>query len=112
MQLLRTHPTDWNPSSAKVTLNVCTEACIVPSDEESARLSYGHVVVLDDFITDSIRKELFESINLPDWRETDDPLPTKWRKETYDVVGQSPSWGLSVGLRIEAMMRMHGMFVG
>ena len=97
MQLVQTYPTEWNPKSVKVTLNVCTEACIVPSDEESARLSYGHVVVLDDFITDTIRKELFELVNLPNWLETDDPLQTKWHKATCDVVDQPPSWGLRVG---------------
>lgn len=98
MRLLTTHATNWDPKSVRVTLNVCTEACIVPSDEESARLSYGHVVVLDGFITEEMRKELFELVNQPGWRESQDPQNEKWQRATCDTDKAMPTWGLKVEL--------------
>ena len=37
-------PTDWDPASAEVTLNVRLDGCIVPSEAspEGARISYSH----------------------------------------------------------------------
>ena len=37
-------PTDWDPASAAVTLNVRLDGCIVPSEAsaEGARIAYSH----------------------------------------------------------------------
>lgn len=101
MQKILTHPTEWDPKTAKVTLNVCTEACIVPTGETAARLSYGHVVVLDDFFGEEERKRLFEMVNGSKWTETQqNPNPDNWERATCDQVGQIPSWGLKVRKRL------------
>ena len=95
MQKLQTRLTQWEAKDAKVTLNVCTEACIVPSDATSARLSYGHIVVLDDFFNEELRKDIFEAVNCPDWREDwQRPPEPKWERSTCDQTDQPPSWGL------------------
>ena len=94
MQKVLTHPTQWEPKNAKVAINICTEACIVPSDADSARLSYGHVVVLDDFFDETMRKDLFDCVNIPQWREDEAPPETRWQRATCDQAGLPPSWGL------------------
>ena len=94
MQRVLTQPTPWDPKNAKVAINICTEACIVPSDTNSARLSYGHVVVLDDFFDETMRKDLFDCVNTPQWRENKPPPETRWQRATCDQAGLPPSWGL------------------
>ncbi|PRW50819.1 hypothetical protein C2E21_5446 [Chlorella sorokiniana] len=55
-------PTDWDPASAEVTLNVRLDGCIVPSEAspEGARIAYSHAVVIDDFIDEGTRQQLLD----------------------------------------------------
>lgn len=64
---LRTHPTEWNPSEAKVAMNLCLEGGVAEVSEGKARLNFGHVVVLDDFVTEETRIRLFEMICEKGW---------------------------------------------
>eukprot|EP00210_Caulerpa_lentillifera_P001733 g1664.t1 len=92
---LTTKDTEWNPADVKVTLNICTEACIVPSDEHSARLSLAHVIVLDEFLNQSLQQELLETITEKNWTESaSSPPGSNWSRETCDQAGLPASWGL------------------
>lgn len=64
---LRCCSTEWNPADVRVTMNLVLEASIVPLHDQGARLSFGHVVVLDDFITDEMGKALLELITEKGW---------------------------------------------
>ena len=61
-RLLPTQPTDWDPSSVQPAINVRLDGCIVPSEAapEGARISYSHLVVLDEFISDETRQQLLD----------------------------------------------------
>lgn len=59
---LRCCSTEWNPADVKVTMNLVLEASIEAVNDQEARLSFGHVVVLDNFITDEMGKALLELI--------------------------------------------------
>lgn len=62
LQPITTHPTSWRPSSARVTLNISLDACIVPDASGDARVDKAHLIVLDDFIGENERMELLDFI--------------------------------------------------
>lgn len=66
--LLPCGQTDWDPSSATVALNATLDGCIVPSEAapEGARVSYSHLVVLDDFLPDALRQQLLDFLTVPE----------------------------------------------
>ena len=57
---LATRETDWDASNVTPTLNLRLDGRIVPSNgaPSGARVSYSHLVVLDDFIGEPERAEL------------------------------------------------------
>lgn len=59
-RLLETHETEWNPSDVAPTLNIRLDGRIVPTAAPpgSARVSFSHLVVLDDFIGEPERAAL------------------------------------------------------
>lgn len=63
---IATHPTDWRLASPP-TLNIALDGCIVPCGD-GARVDYAHVVVLDDFIDEPIRKQLMDFLTAPGWQ--------------------------------------------
>ncbi len=65
---LETHETSWQPSHARLTLNVTLDAMIVPSASGAARVDTAHLVVLDDFIGEEERRELLDFITEPGGR--------------------------------------------
>lgn len=95
-ELLKQKETDWDPKEVNAVLKICTEACIVPSDEHSARLTFSHVVVLDNFISASLQQQLFESVTEKGWDEKSHPPISKWIRQTCDQAGLPPTWGLNV----------------
>ncbi|GMH32424.1 hypothetical protein BSKO_00258 [Bryopsis sp. KO-2023] len=84
----------WSPSDVKVTMNVCLEGAVVPTNNDEVRFSFGHLVVLDDFIPDSTRQGLLDLITEKDWKATQNPPLAKWEKETCDQAGFPKTWGL------------------
>lgn len=62
---LQVHESPWDPDSTACTLNVALDGCIVPSESLGARVDKAHVVVLDDFVSPSDRKELLDWITEP-----------------------------------------------
>eukprot|EP00803_Ostreobium_quekettii_P005945 evm.model.scf_1775.4 EVM.evm.TU.scf_1775.4 scf_1775:24224-27288(+) len=93
-RLLKTHSTEWTPSDAKVSLNVALESCFLPTADGGHRVSWGHVVVLDNFIPDAVREKLLGLITMPGWDHTKGPPLEKWERETCDQAGLPRSWGL------------------
>lgn len=92
---LKVRETDWDPKDVKITLNLCTEACIVPTGAHSARLSFGHLLVFDDFLSKELQQELFQSITNEDWTEArNSPPGPRWSRQTCDQAGLPPTWGL------------------
>lgn len=114
---IKTQPTSWDPRSVNVTMNVRLDGAIVPSaglsSSMGARVSYSHVVVLDDFVDDVSRKQLLSFLTSPDddleskRKEenyqspktnasiTSYPLPGRvWERQTMDYPGAAPSWGV------------------
>ena len=65
LEPVKTHDTDWQPSSARVTLNVCVDAMIVPSESGGARVDKANLVILDSFIGEEERAELLACITEP-----------------------------------------------
>ncbi|GAB4818432.1 hypothetical protein N2152v2_005478 [Parachlorella kessleri] len=66
-RFLATHPTAWEPPAAGPTLNVRLDGCIVPSEAapEGGRVSYSQLLVLNDFIDDSMRQQLLDFLTAP-----------------------------------------------
>ena len=93
-QEIATHRTEWKPSDAKVTLNIRLDGCIVPSiGPAGARVSYSHVVVLDEFVDDISREELL--LYLSPVSSSDSILPESiWDRKTSDMAGADPTWGV------------------
>lgn len=65
---LETHDTSWQPSQARVTINVTLDAMIVPGASGAARVDTAHLIVLDNFIGEKERKELLDFITEPGGR--------------------------------------------
>ena len=60
-RFIATHDTCWDPSEAMPTLNLRLDGRVVPSafpNEGCARVSFSHVVVLDNFIGEPEREAL------------------------------------------------------
>jgi hypothetical protein len=112
LKALTTHATDWDPASIRPTLNVTLDASFVPSSSDGTiRLDFAHLIVLDNFISDQHRQELYDLITSRDVesiRETSKrgdsaswhgPTPPNevWTKSTYDgtdLGGSAATWGL------------------
>lgn len=114
LDLVATHPTAWDPASATVSMNLRMDGCIVPSEAEGGRLSYSHIVVLDDFLDDAPRRQLRDFLtaadalsngtakgqpdkNSPADSSGFDPivLPMdRWERKTADMAGGAATWGV------------------
>lgn len=95
-RLLASKDTSWDPKKdLRVSMNVRLDGCIVPDASNiGARVSYSHIVVLDDFVDKNSRVALLHhlvddvdgSIHLRDeW----------WDRRTADMDGSRPTWGVS-----------------
>ena len=70
-KLLQKHQTAWQPGQTRVTANVRCDARIVPSaSDKGARVSYSHVVVLDQFFDEPTRSGLLDLLTSPGWDHT------------------------------------------
>lgn len=49
----------------QVSLNVALESCFLPTADGGHRVSWGHVVVLDNFIPNEVREKLLGLITMP-----------------------------------------------
>lgn len=95
LKAVATHPTAWRPACVKVALNVVIDAAIVEAPPpQAARISYSHVVVLDDFLDETVRGGLQEAITHPGWDHTGGPPQDKWERRTCDGASLPPTWGL------------------
>lgn len=87
----------WDPGSVQVSMNVKLDGCIVPSESEGARVSFGHVVVLDNMVEDIYRKSILGF--LTQGQDTRQPLPDSiWNRRTSDMAGSRPTWGVEDGV--------------
>ena len=93
---IQTHSSDWSPDTVQVTLNIRVDARLVPCapPQQGLRLSYGHIVVLDNFIGENERKELLDLLTQPGWDHSQGPPTDKWARETADGAGLPKTWGL------------------
>jgi len=87
----------WDPGSVQVSMNVKLDGCIVPSEREGARVSFGHAIVLDNMVEDSWRKSILRF--LTQGQDIRQPLPESiWNRRTSDMVGSRPTWGVEDGV--------------
>lgn len=96
MNEIQTHSSDWSPDTAQVTLNARIDARLVPraAPNQGLRLSYGHIVVLDNFIGELERCELLSFLTQWEWDHSSGPPADKWERETADGAGLPKTWGL------------------
>ncbi len=98
----------WDPSTVRIALNLRLDAAFVPrADGSGARVSFGHVVVLDDFFTEAQRHAMLTGIAdeaAAEGRGGADPPAHAWERRTADGAGLPPTWGLTHAamLRLEA----------
>lgn len=92
---IKTHQTTWTPNASdfKVTLNIALDGCIVPTQSGTARVDYSRLVVLDNFIDEPTRCQLFEFLTAPSWAGSTPPA-SKWDRVTADADGKPLTWGL------------------
>lgn len=93
---IQTHSSDWSPDTVQVTLNARIDARLVPcaAPQQGLRLSYGHIVVLDNFVGEDERNELLDLLTQPGWDHSQGPPTDKWERETADGAGLPKTWGL------------------
>jgi hypothetical protein len=118
---LRTQPSSWTPDAVSPTLNLRLDGRIVPSAAAGgARVSFSHLVVLDEFCSEPDRRELMgfmasgnaaachcdertgvdgsaEHAAAGGCPEAAVPGPS-WMRATADRAGLPPTWGLKVRL--------------
>lgn len=96
MNEIQTHSSDWSPDNVQVTLNARIDARLVPcaAPQQNLRLSYGHIVVLDNFIGEGVRQELLDFLTKPGWDHSKGPPACNWERETADGAGLPKTWGL------------------
>lgn len=96
MNEIQTHSSEWSPDNIAVALNARLDARLVPctTPKEGMRLSYSHVVVLDNFIGEEEREQLLSMLTKPDWDHSQGPPTDKWERETADGAGLPKTWGL------------------
>lgn len=97
---LKTRPTSWDPSNAKVALNVSLDACFVPTSAAAVgdgggglpgqpagcRVALSHVVALDGVVDEDMRRGLFERITARGWDEASPSPPSeRWERRTADL---------------------------
>lgn len=97
-RMLATRETSWDPEKdVRVNMNVRLDGCIVPDTGNiGARVSYSHVVVLDDFVDAACRLRLLN--HLVETNESDGSIKlrnTWWNRLTSDMVGSKPTWGVT-----------------
>uniref|UniRef100_A0A061RJK4 Prolyl 4-hydroxylase alpha subunit Fe(2+) 2OG dioxygenase domain-containing protein n=1 Tax=Tetraselmis sp. GSL018 TaxID=582737 RepID=A0A061RJK4_9CHLO len=104
LRLIKRHCTAWDPSKISVALNVAMDATIVEGcSPDGARVSYSHVVVLDNFIGEAERAELFTAVTDYGWEGREEPPTQKWERQTCDGAGASPTWGLKASVLCELL---------
>lgn len=96
MNEIQTHSSDWSTDSLQITLNARIDARLVPcaAPQQGLRLSYGHVVVLDNFIGEAERQGLLDFLTQCHWDHSKGPPTFKWERETADGAGLPRTWGL------------------
>jgi hypothetical protein len=104
---LATHATAWEPAQLRVPLLAELNAWDADAfgDGEPAALP-GTVAVLDGLVDDQLRAALLEELTSPSFDEHRDTAPPgeQWERETRDVEGASPTWGLTEA----ALLRLQG----
>jgi hypothetical protein len=86
-------------------MNLRLDGCIVPSAAAAgARVSYGHIVVLDDFVDEDTRRQLRRFLTADDGAGggaaahaggAATQLPCdRWERRTADLAGGAPTWGV------------------
>lgn len=97
-KMLATKETGWDPEKdLRVSMNVRLDGCIVPdAGNIGARVSYSHVVVLDDFIDDTCRTSLLKHLAHIDNTGGSIRLREEWwDRKTSDMNGTMPNWGVT-----------------
>lgn len=88
----------WDPASVNIAMNLRMDAAFVPrADGDGARVSYSHVVVLDNFFTEVQRVAMLAAIADDDTANSQGgpgPPSHKWERRTADGAGLPPTWGL------------------
>eukprot|EP00798_Chlamydomonas_sp_ICE-L_P018809 gene18810-25354_t len=105
---ISSHPSAWDPQSARVVQNITLDAAFVPSDADpGTRLDYAHLAVLDDFLGAEDCLALFNFLAAPDHKALNSsdrhedkemagcgPPSSKWERATSDGAGLPRTWGL------------------
>ena len=87
----------WDSGSVVVSMNVKLDGCIVPSESEGARVSFGHAIVLDNMVEDTWRKSILDFLTCG--QDIRQPLPECiWNRRTSDMAGSQPTWGVEDGV--------------
>mmetsp|Transcript_11050 Transcript_11050/g.27900 ORF Transcript_11050/g.27900 Transcript_11050/m.27900 type:complete len:344 (+) Transcript_11050:177-1208(+) len=99
LRAIARQPTRWLPSEAKVALNVVMDAAIIEAPPpENARISYSHVVVIDNFFDEEQRQQLQDAITHSGWDHRQGPPEDKWERRTCDGANLPPTWGLKTSV--------------
>ena len=91
----------WDVESIAVAMNVRLDGCIVPSSMSAtvpARVSYSHVVVLDNFLDDNVRLPLLDYLSDIQSGKDGDVFRLReeiWDRKTSDRAGSGPTWGVT-----------------
>ena len=60
------------------------QAALIPHNN-AMRLGYGHVVVIDNFIGETERQSLIDTLTQPGWDRSQGPPSSSWERETADL---------------------------
>lgn len=92
---MQVHDTTWDRADLPApTLNIRLDGCIVPDVRGEARLDTAHLVVLDGFLDEPVRRGLMEALVGPGWPGGPALPGDQWERATADAAGTPPTWGL------------------
>lgn len=92
LRRLAVHPTEWSAGGIKISMNLRVDGCIVPSQvPERARVSFSHIVVMDDFLDEAVVKELRDFLTMGHENELPESM---WQRQTADMKGAAATWGV------------------
>lgn len=100
---LEVQPTCWQ-LTRDPTLNIAVDGCIVPC-EAGARVDYAHLVVLDDFLDETVRLGLLDFLTQSRWQGAEPP-DDKWSRSTVDSDTAARTWGINNEV-LEQFMESH-----
>eukprot|EP01025_Chloroclados_australasicus_P060189 TRINITY_DN76_c4_g1_i3.p1 TRINITY_DN76_c4_g1~~TRINITY_DN76_c4_g1_i3.p1 ORF type:complete len:333 (+),score=27.30 TRINITY_DN76_c4_g1_i3:228-1226(+) len=82
-------------SNVDVAMNLKLDACVVPtSNGQDFRIDEAHLVVLDNFVDETMRQDILDYVTEKGWDHSVGPPESKWEKRTTDSVGMPATWGL------------------